>query len=120
MPWALQAEYTYQFLNKTPINFDISLLLLSKLLFVTFSIFTNVLISNKTPFSNPTDQTSCREEIQGMIEDHERSKHDMRVNNHMTRSREGSLVEEAIVKLQRFKVRTVNILVGGEANEQKK
>ncbi|CAN6814260.1 unnamed protein product [Brassica oleracea] len=44
----------------------------------------------------------------------------MRVNNHMTRSREGSLVEEAIVKLQRFKVRTVNILVGGEANEQKK
>ncbi|CAF1700207.1 unnamed protein product [Brassica napus] len=55
-----------------------------------------------------------------MIQDHERSKLDMRVNNHMTRSREGSLVEEAIVKLQRFKVRTVNILVGGEANEQKK
>lgn len=55
-----------------------------------------------------------------MIQDHERNELDRRVSIHTTGSRGGSLVEEVIVKLQRFKVRTVNILVGEEADEQKK
>ncbi|KAH0882837.1 hypothetical protein HID58_058933 [Brassica napus] len=61
-----------------------------------------------------------RKENQGMIQDDERSKLDSRINIHTTRSRGGSLVEEVIDKLERFKVRTVNILVGVEADEQKK
>ncbi|CAH8381913.1 unnamed protein product [Eruca vesicaria subsp. sativa] len=52
-----------------------------------------------------------------MIQDYERSKRD---NIHTMRSQGGDLVEEIIVKVHRFKVRTVNILVGGEADEQKK
>ncbi|CAH8387143.1 unnamed protein product [Eruca vesicaria subsp. sativa] len=61
-----------------------------------------------------------RKENQGMIQDHKHSKLDRRVNINTTRSRGGSLVEDVIEKLERFKVRTVNILVGGEADEDKK
>ncbi|ESQ52274.1 hypothetical protein EUTSA_v10017612mg [Eutrema salsugineum] len=58
-------------------------------------------------------------EIQEMSQAYERSKLDKGVNIHTTRSRGGSLVEEVQDKLKRFKVRTVNILVGGEDEEQK-
>ncbi|KAG2326624.1 hypothetical protein Bca52824_009352 [Brassica carinata] len=82
-------------------------------------------MSDKTLVSKPSRPDKIPKlldpkENQGMIEDDERSKLDSRVNIHSTRSRGGSLVEEVIDKLERFKVRTVNILVGGEADEQKK
>ncbi|KAF8101780.1 hypothetical protein N665_0201s0099 [Sinapis alba] len=82
-------------------------------------------MSDKTLVSKPCRPDNIpklldRKEKQGMIEDDERSKLDSRVNIHTTRSRGGSLVEEVIDKLERFKVRTVHILVGGEADEQKK
>ncbi|KAL0720972.1 hypothetical protein Bca4012_035571 [Brassica carinata] len=82
-------------------------------------------MSDKTLVSKPSRPDKIPKlldpkENQGMIEDDERSKLDSRVNIHTTRSRGGSLVEEVIDKLERFKVRTVNILVGGEADEQKK
>lgn len=59
-------------------------------------------------------------EIQEMPRHHERFKHEKRVNTHTTRSRGGSLVEEAKEKLERFKISTVNILVGGVDEERKK
>ncbi|KAJ0258952.1 Uncharacterized protein HA466_0076610 [Hirschfeldia incana] len=82
-------------------------------------------MSDKTLVSKPSrpdnkPKLRDRKENHGMIEDEERSKRDNSVNIHTTRSRGGSLVEEVVDKLERFKVRTVNILVGGEADEQKK
>ncbi|CAH8363277.1 unnamed protein product [Eruca vesicaria subsp. sativa] len=61
-----------------------------------------------------------RKEKQDMIQDDERSKLDSSVDMYTTRSRGGSLVEDVVQKLERFKVRTVNVLVGGEADEKKK
>uniref|UniRef100_A0A1J3EVI7 Uncharacterized protein n=2 Tax=Noccaea caerulescens TaxID=107243 RepID=A0A1J3EVI7_NOCCA len=59
-------------------------------------------------------------DIQEMPRHHERFKLVKLVNTHTTRSRGGSLVEEAKEKLKRFKISTVNILVGGVDEEQKK
>ncbi|CAF1867879.1 hypothetical protein BRARA_D02222 [Brassica rapa] len=69
--------------------------------------------------SRRLDNILDRKEDQGMIQ-HIKSKLHSGVNIHTTRARGGSLLEEAIEKLERFKVRTVNILVGGEADEEKK
>ncbi|EOA28245.1 hypothetical protein CARUB_v10024438mg [Capsella rubella] len=56
-----------------------------------------------------------------ILQDHQLSKLERRIDIHTTRSRGGgSLAEEVMEKLERFKIRTVNILVGGDDGEQKK
>lgn len=82
-------------------------------------------MSDKTSFSKPSRPDNIHtlidhKEIQEVPQDHEYSKLDKGVNIHTTRSRGGSLVDDVKDKLERFKVRTVNILVGGEDEEQKK
>ncbi|KAG2309193.1 hypothetical protein Bca4012_081888 [Brassica carinata] len=78
-------------------------------------------MSDKTLVSRSRrlDNILDRKENQGMIQ-HIKSKLHRGFNIHTTRSRGGSLFEEVTEKLERFKVRTVNILVGGEADEEKK
>ncbi|KAF8114612.1 hypothetical protein N665_0036s0136 [Sinapis alba] len=78
-------------------------------------------MSDKTLVSKSRrlDNILDRKENQGMIQ-LIKSKLHRRLSIHATRSRGGSLLEEFVEKLERFKVRTVNILVGGEADEEKK
>ncbi|XP_019101098.1 PREDICTED: uncharacterized protein LOC109133019 [Camelina sativa] len=75
--------------------------------------------SSVTKYSRP-DENQTLLDYTEMLQDHKLSKLERHMNIHTTRSRGGSLVEEVIEKLERFKVRTVNILVGGDDEEQKK
>ncbi|XP_019099755.1 PREDICTED: uncharacterized protein LOC109132541 [Camelina sativa] len=75
--------------------------------------------SSVTKYSRP-DGNKKLIDYTGMLRDHKLSKLERGIDIHTTRSRGGSLVEEVIEKLERFKVRTVNILVGGDDEEQKK
>ncbi|KAG7573831.1 hypothetical protein ISN44_As09g020800 [Arabidopsis suecica] len=76
-------------------------------------------MSCETSFTKPSRPNEIQRLIdhKDMPQDHQLER---RIDIHTTRSRGGSLVEEVIEKLERFKVRTVNILVGGEDDERKK
>ncbi|KAG7638708.1 hypothetical protein AtNW77_Chr2g0257491 [Arabidopsis thaliana] len=74
-------------------------------------------MSGKTSITSRPDEFQRQIDHKEMPRDHQIERH---THIHTTRYRGGSLVEEVIEKLERFKVRTVNILVRGEDDEQKK
>lgn len=75
--------------------------------------------SSSTKPSKP-DEIQRLMDHKEMPQDHQRSTLERRIDIYTTRSRGGSLVEDVVEKLERFKVRTVNILVGGEDDVHKK